>query len=74
MAARDVGLRGDECARPQVVDLLTDRLDGAGHLMAERHRQVGDALVRPFVPVVDVKIRATDRGAVDAHEDLVLAR
>ena len=60
-AARDVGLGGDERAGLEVVHLGPDGLDGAGDLVAERHRQPGDPLLSPLVPVVDVQVGPADR-------------
>ena len=41
-----------------------------GDLVSERHREPVDAPGRPWVPVVDVQVRAADRGGLDLDQDL----
>ena len=59
-AAHDVPFARHPLADFQRVDVTPDRLDHPDIFMADDHRH-GDRGLRPFVPIIDMQIRAADR-------------
>ena len=69
----DVALAGNALADVQSGDARAKLGDLADVFMADGHGRL-DVLLRPRVPVVNVDIRAADRGFVDLDEDLSRTR
>src|SRR5262249_35998487 len=69
-AADDVTLATDDVADGEVVDVAAQLEDLADELVADDQRRV-DRLLRPGVPVGDVKVGPADAGLEDADPDVV---
>ena len=69
-AAHQVALAGDQVSYFEIMDVAADRSYAAHELMADVHGH-GDGLPRPFVPVVDVDIRAADGCFVNLDEHVI---
>ena len=69
-AAHEVPFSGDEIADSEVVDITANVSDPADELVTHRH---GDRnrLLSPFIPVVDMNVRAADGGLVNLDKDVV---
>ena len=57
----------------EALDVVAGLHDHADELVADDHRRL-DGLLGPGVPVVDVHVRAADRGLLDLDQDVVDAR
>jgi len=68
-AAKDMGLARDNIAFAEVRDLLANLNDFSGELVSHDHGRL-DFVSDGFVPVVDVHVRSTDRGGLDADENV----
>ena len=66
--ADDVTLGGDEVARAESRDAVTDRLDLPGKFVAHDDRRL-DAALGPWVPVGDVEVGAADPGVPNGDQD-----
>jgi hypothetical protein len=72
MSTGDVSLAHDEIAARKTFHVITDSINGAHKLMADRHWH-WDRFLRPGVPIVDVHVRSTDRCFQDADENIIAA-
>ena len=69
-AADDVSLSADQFADLHVVHVASERRDTPDELVSNHHRRM-DRLLRPFIPVVDMHIRAADRRLFNFDENIV---
>ena len=60
----------DDLARTKVRDVGTNVSDLTDKLMTDDHWD-RDRLLSPFIPLVDMDVRAADSSAVDLDEDIV---
>ena len=65
-----MALTGDKITELQIRDVAAKRSYNTGKLMANRPGR-RDRLLRPVVPLVDMNIRAADRGLLDTDQDVV---
>jgi hypothetical protein len=67
-----MALRRHKVAYLHMGDLAADRRHIAAKLVPDNHGRF-EATPRPRIPLIDMQIRATDRGAHDADENLLLS-
>ena len=67
--AGDVALAGNALADVQSGDARAKLGDLADVFMADGHGRL-DVLLRPWIPVINMYVRAADGGLVDLDEDL----
>jgi hypothetical protein len=68
--ANHVSLTGDQLTRLEVVDIRPDFNDLADEFVANHHGY-GNRLLRPLIPIEDVKVGAANSSSQNANEDVV---
>jgi len=68
--AHHMSLGADQITHVEIVHVAADLDDPADELVADHHRDL-DRLLGPGVPVVDVHVRAADRGLHDFDQHVV---
>src|SRR4030095_3762623 len=72
MSTRDVTLAAHQVSFCKTFDVTTYTIDNANKLMANGHRH-WNGFLRPIIPVIDVQIRAADRGFQHSDEHIIAA-
>jgi len=69
-AANEMPFSGDEIANTEIVNIASDLNDPAHKLVTDRHGN-RNSLLSPFIPVVNVNVRAADGGLVNLDKDVI---
>src|SRR5215831_14191099 len=69
-SANHVSFTRDQLTRLEVVYIRSDFNDLADKFVANHHRD-GNRLLRPFIPIEDVKVGAANSSSQDPNEDVV---